>query len=310
MIVVPLGTSAAAPTRMRHLSSMALINNGSILLFDCGEATQLRLMHGGLRHSRIAAIFITHLHGDHYFGLMGLLTTMALARRKAPLVVVGPEELMRVIHLLPGVRDHELTFPVDYIPLQESMSHALVYETRSYFVEARALDHRIFTVGYRVQEKVRPGRLDVDRARMLGVTNYADYQLLKQGREVRGEGGRTVPPDVVLESPQAPRAFAYVSDTRPCEGAVLLAKKATVLVHEATFAEALRQRAHETGHSTAAQAAAVAKRAGVIQLLLSHFSSRYKDVAPLVEEARAVFPATMAAEELRRYPLAAGDGEH
>ncbi len=268
----------------------------------------MRLKHAGLRTSRIAAVFITHLHGDHYFGLLGLMSSMALMRHKDPLVVVAPEELTRVMHLLPNIRDHELTYPVELVPLPACLSHAVVYDTPEFFVEARALAHRVFTVGYRIQEKARPGRLDVKRAGALGIVDYTDYQALKRGQPVKGPGGRLVQPDAVLAAPKAAPSFAYVADTSPCEGGVLLARGATLLMHEATFAGAMQARARATGHSTAAEAAAVAKKAGAGKLLLTHFSSRYKDVEPLVEEARAVFPATEAAQELERYTVVPTDG--
>ena len=288
---------------------MALVLPERILLFDCGEGTQLRLRHAGLRLRRIEAIFITHLHGDHYFGLLGLLSTMALTRRTRSLVVVAPRELMRVMHLIPGVRDHELPFLVEYVSLPESLTHAVVFESDNYYVEARAVEHRTFTVGYRVQEKERPGRLNVARAQALGVTSVSDYRLLKRGKPVQGACGRTVTPDLVLEPLGPVRAFAYVTDTRPCEGAVILARKVTMLAHEATFTEALRHRAYDTGHSTAAQAAAIAKEAQAERLLLTHFSARYHDAATLVEEARAVFPATEEAKELQQYRLKSGNRE-
>ncbi len=303
MIVVPLGTSSAAPTLTRHLSATAFVNQGYILLFDCGEGTQLRLQQCRLKHSRIEAIFITHLHGDHYFGLMGLLSSMALARRTARLVIVAPEALSRLVHLLPGIREEELPFPVEYVPLREGMAKAVVYDRPDLYVEARAVDHRVFSVGYRVQEKPRPPRIDAARARMLGVTDYTDFVALKRGQAVQGSHAQMVTPEEVLIPGSAPRAFAYVVDTRPCEGAVQLARNATLLMHEATFSEALRKRAHDTAHSTARQAAMVAKRAGARRLLLCHFSSRYRELDTLVAEARAVFEPAEAAEELRSYPL-------
>ena len=303
MTVVPLGTSSAVPTRTRHLPSTALVIGGRTFMFDCGEGTQQRMVLAGLKQSRVTAVFITHVHGDHYFGLLGLLSSMSLARRSAPLTLVAPEELIRIMDLIPGVRTDELTFPVHHVALRVGQSYARVYEANDFVVEARALDHRVHTVGYRAQERVKPG-LDVDRARALGITDYRDYQALKNGQSVLGANGKEVAPDMVLKPLPEPRTFAYVTDTRPCEAGELLGRNATLMIHEATFMEDLAERADESGHSTAAQAADVAKRARAQRLLLTHFSSRYNDTAPLVAEAQAVFPATEAAEELRHYRLA------
>lgn len=301
--VIPLGTSSAIPTRERHLSGVALRHKSRLLLFDCGEGTQFQLVRAGLKRSRLDAIFVTHLHGDHYFGLMGLLSTLTLLRRTEPLTVVGPAEIATIVQALPGVRDGDLTFPLAYVALWDDLTHAVVFETKAFTVEARPLDHRVFTVGYRFQEKTRPGRLDVEQARALGATDYRHYRALKAGEAVTLGDGRVVRPEEVVGPPRPGVSFAYVSDTRPCEAGVTLARDADLLYHEATFAEDRKANAVTTGHATAREAAGVARRAGAKKLILGHFSARYKDVSPLVEEARAVFQNTEAAEELKRYKI-------
>ena len=301
--IIPLGTASAVPTRERHLSSTALLCQGRMILFDCGEGTQFRLLRAGLKPSRLDAICITHLHGDHYFGLMGLLSTMALFKRTEPLTLVGPAGLASILQALPGVQEDDLSFRIEYVELWDDLKHAVVLETETYTVEARPLEHRVFTVGYRFQGKTQPGRLDVERARALGVTDYRHYRALKAGQAVALDDGRVVQPEAVVGPARPGSAFAYVTDTRPCEAAVTLARDADLLYHEATFGDDMPKRADETGHSTARQAADVARRAGVKTLILSHFSARYKDVSGLVEEARAVFQNTEAAEELKRYVL-------
>ena len=309
--LIPLGTASAIPTRDRHLSAAAIYRDGRALLFDCGEGTQLQLLRAGLKRSRIDAVFITHFHGDHFYGLMGLLSTMALLKREEKLTVVGPERIQQIVRALPGLAGDWLPFPVEYVELAEDFAREVVLETDVYTVEARPVEHRVFTMGFRYVEKPRPGRLDVERARALGVTDFKLYPLLKAGQAVEGEGGRTVRPEEVVGPEQPGATFAYVLDTRPCEGAHALAEQVDILMHEATFTSDLHERAVETGHSTAREAAEVARAADVRQLLLSHFSARYSDVGPIVEEARAVFQNTEAAEELKRYtlvPAAAGTG--
>ena len=301
--LVPLGTASAIPTRDRHLSAAALEREGRMLLFDCGEGTQLQLLRAGLKRSRIDGIFITHFHGDHFYGLMGLLSTMALLKREEKLTIVGPERIEEIVRSLPGLANDWLPFPVEYVELAEDFEHQVVLETDVYTVEARPVDHRIFAAGFRYSEKPKPGRLDVEKARALGATDFKFYPLLKAGQAVTLDDGRAIQPGDVVGPEQLGATFAYVLDTRPCEGGYLLAEGVDVLFHEATFTSELQQRARETGHSTAREAAEVACQADVGRLLLSHFSARYTDVRPLVDEARAVFQNTEAAEELKRYTL-------
>ena len=305
MIVIPLGTSAGRPTPARHLPAVAVQTGKSVLLFDCGEGTQLRLVAASVRLGKVQAICITHLHGDHYFGLMGLLSTMSLARRTSPLVIAAPEALKQIMEEIPGARSQDLTFEVEYVTLPDSTDPTVVYKTPGFTVEAHPVDHGVPAFGYRLQENPKPGRLNVQRAHALGIADYADFKKLKRGEPVMGEGGQRVTPDMVLGPASPPRIFAYSGDTRPCEGVLRLAHAADMLMHEATFAEDLRHKAKDTGHSTARQAAEAAQKAGVRTLLLTHFSSRYRDVTPLLEEAQATFPATEVPQELHRYPVPA-----
>lgn len=301
--LIPLGTASAIPAQGRHLSALALQRQGTVLLFDCGEGTQFQLIRAGLKRSRIEAIFITHFHGDHFYGLMGLLSTMALLHRTDPLTVVAPEGLEAILRSLPGLANDWLPFEVRYVEIAEGCEHALVAETNVYTVEARPLQHRVFTVGYRYQEKPRPGHLDVEKARALGITDYRHYRDLKAGNPITLADGRRVQPEEVVGPALPGGSFAYVTDTEPCAAGVALAHEVDVLYHDATFGQDLQERALATGHSTARDAAGVAHRAGARKLLLGHFSARYQSLAPLVEEARAVFQNTEAAEELKRYVL-------
>ncbi len=302
LFVIPLGTASAVPTRTRHLSSVVLWRAGRLLLFDCGEGTQYRLLAAELKVSRLEAIFITHFHGDHFFGVFGLLATLAMLNRTEPLVVVGPEGIRRLIESMPGLSEAARGFPIRYVELAEGFEHAVVLETSDYVVTARPVEHRVFTLGYRFEEHTRPGHLNVERARALGVTEPEQYRALKEGRPVQ-VGDRWVRPEEVLGPSIPGRTFAYLTDTRPCENSQRLAKGVDLLYHEATFGEVHHALAVERGHATAREAAELARAAGARWLLLGHFSARYEDPTPLVAEARAVFPNTEAAAELKRYVL-------
>jgi ribonuclease Z len=301
--VIPLGTSSAVPTRDRHFSATAVQYEGDVLLFDCGEGTQIQLLRAGVKQPRLVGIFITHFHGDHYFGLMGLLNTLALVGYEHELTISGPAGIGRLIDGLPGQSNERLPFPVRYVELPADLTHQVVLDTPAYTVEARPLEHSVFTAGYRFQEKDRPGNLDVEKAGTLGITDYRDYQALKAGRAVTLADGQVVRPEAVVGPRHPGAAFAYVTDSRPCDGGRALAHAANLLYHEATFIRDDQERAYATRHSTAAEAAEVARDAGADRLLIGHFSARYRDAEALVIEARTVFKNSEAAEELKRYPL-------
>ncbi len=301
--IVPLGTASALPTRERHPSSTALVRNGRILLFDCGEGAQIRLIDAGLKPPRIDAVFITHLHGDHFFGLMGLVSTLSMMNRTEPLTIVSPTGLQDLFERMPGIELEWLSFPLEFTGLSDGFQKDVVFEADEFRVEARPLDHRTPTAGYRFEEHAKPGHLDVERARSLGVTDYQHFRALKRGEVVRLSDGREVNPEEVLGPEQAGRIFAYVTDTRPCETGVVLARDADLVYHDATFTDAHHERAVETAHSTAREAADVALKAGAQKLLIGHFSARHTDPSGLLHEAREVFKNTEVAEELKRYSL-------
>ena len=301
--LVPLGTASAIPMHGRHLSGMALERKGRVLLFDCGEGAQYQFLKAGLKRSRIDAIFITHFHGDHFYGLLGLVSTMGLLNREAPLTIVAPRGLDQMLSVVPGVEPRRLPFPVETVEVEEGFGKQVVFEDDEFTVTARPLEHRTFAMGFRFEEATRPGHLQPEKARALGAAEHAHFRRLKAGTPVTLSDGTTVRPEQVLGPERPGLTVAYVSDTRPCEGGRLLGQDADLLYHEATFGSEYQSRAVETGHTTAREAATVAKDAGAKSLLIGHFSARYADPAPLVNEARAIFPNTQAAEELNRYEL-------
>jgi ribonuclease Z len=274
-----------------------------VLLFDCGEGTQYQLLRAGINRNRIDGVFITHLHGDHFFGLPGLISTMALLGRRAPLAIVAPAGVGGILDALPGLTEADLTYELRIVELPDAFGAATVYEAPGFTVEARPLEHRVFAAGFRFEGRRRPGKVDAERARASGLRETWQFDAVRRGEAVTlGDGTRIDPADIVGPSRRG-ESFAYVLDTRPCTGGRELARGVDLVLHDATFTDALLQRAIETGHSTAREAAEVARDAGARRLLLTHFSTRYADPAPLLEEARAVFPNTDAASELVRYVL-------
>lgn len=295
-----LGTSSGQPTLERGLSSVALDWNGRLFMFDCGEATQFQFRRAGLRFGRLDAIFVTHMHGDHITGLPGMLMSLQLTGRTAPLPLVGPPALEEFVTTVSRLMQTGYGFELAFTPV---VGDGVVLEGADWTVTSQRLDHRIPAVGYRFQERDAPGGFDVEAADRLGVPRGPDRGRLLRGETLALPDGRTLVPDQVVGAPRRGRSVAFCTDTRPCEGAVLLGAGADVLIHEATFASERHDNALETGHSTAAEAAEVASQAGARRLILTHFSPRYRDADVLVEEARRIFPDVEAARELVEYPV-------
>jgi ribonuclease Z len=302
MKIIPLGTSSGKPTLYRNVSATAVVGDGEWWLFDCGEATQVQIMRAGISPHKLAGIFITHLHGDHFNGLPGLLSTMALDKRERELTIVGPPGIREYLDLLGRLKILFVNYSIELRELgadyfadkpQES-----VYDSSKFFIVARPLDHRIYALGYRIEEKMKPGRFNLDRARELGIPMGPLYSQLQSGKEVVLGDGRVIHPSEVLGPPRPGKSVAYCLDTRPCENAVKLAQDADWLIYEATYTNEYADEARRYGHSTAAQAAMIAREANARNLLITHFSSRYPDAWPLFEEARNIFPETTMAEDL------------
>jgi ribonuclease Z len=294
MKVVTLGTGGAIPTARRSLPATALIRQGEMLLFDCGEGAQLQMRRAHTGFGRLTKVFISHLHGDHLAGLPGLLMTMALLSREMPLKIFGPLGLKRFVKV---ARD-TFRFRCEYQIMVFEIEAGHIDEGPDYWVEARAMDHSIFTLGYAIIEQDRPGEFYLKRALELGVPKGPLFGKLQRGESVTLEDGRVIGPQEVLGSPRRGRKFVHALDTRPCRAVVELAKDADLLVHDGMFAQELAEDAQQMGHSTASQAAQIAKEAGVHQLLLSHISQRYRDERILLEEAQKIFPGTAVARDL------------
>lgn len=299
MIIVPLGVASATPTAKRHLSSVALWRDGRVYLFDCGENAQMRALQAGLKRSKIDYIFISHMDGDHFFGLPGLISTMQLQRRDNVLNIIGPEGLKEFIEASLKAASIELTFEIVFKEFKEGFEHEIVVDDPEFYIEARPLEHKSLCVGYRFQEKDKPGKVDAAKAESMGVTEDWQYKKLKAGEDVELEDGTVIPSSEIVGEPKKGDSFAYVTDTLFSVNALKLAYKATILYHEATFDQNLKDKAEETFHSTAEDAATIAHKAEVQRLVISHFSARYTNQFVLLKEARRIFPDTWVATELR-----------
>lgn len=299
MIIVPLGVASATPTATRHLSSVALWREGDIHLFDCGENAQMRMLQAGLKRSKIENIFISHFDVDHYSGLIGLLSTLQLQRRDKPLHIAGPKGIKKYVEWNLKFANVDLNFDIRYTEVDEGFESERVVDEDEYYVEARPLNHTKFCIGYRFQEKDKPGKVDADKAEKLGITEDAQFKALKAGEDVEVDGGTIVKSYDIVGHPRPGDSFAYITDTKYCPNSVKLAMNTNILYHEATFSESLADKAAETGHSTSIDAARVANEAQTKLLVISHFSARYTNPFVLLREARAKFFPAWLATELR-----------
>ena len=288
-----LGTGAACPTVDRNVAGLAVQREGETILFDCGEGTQRQMMRYGVGFS-FTEVFFTHFHADHMLGITGLLRTMGLQDRTAPVTLYGPRGAHRILGAAMSLGIERNKFPVEVVEikagdrLRRDEYDIVVFETQ----------HRADTVGYALAEHIRLGRFHPERARELGVPEGPLWGRLHKGETVTLDDGRTVSPPDLVGAPRRGRTLVYSGDTRPHLALLEAARGADLLIHEATFGGDEAERAVETGHSTAAEAARVALEAGVRRLVLTHISPRYtRDAPELLAEARAVFPETMIARD-------------
>ncbi|MFB2876673.1 ribonuclease Z [Floridanema aerugineum] len=306
MQITFFGTSSGVPTRSRNVSSVALRlpQRAEVWLFDCGEGTQHQLLHSDLKISQITRIFITHTHGDHIFGLMGLLATYGLAGNPTKIDLYGPPGLNDYIKACQRYSFTHFSYPLKV----HTVEPGIVYEDDEYIVRCGLLKHRVTAFGYRIEEKDRPGRFDVEKAKELGIPSGPIYGKLKRGEQVTLPDGRVINGADLCGPNQTGRKLVYCTDTVYCEGAVELAKDADVLIHEATFAHQDAELAFQRLHSTSTMAAQVALESGAKHLIMTHFSPRYApgndiQLNDLLSEAKAIFPNTTMAYDFLAYEV-------
>ena len=296
--VTILGCGSAKPTVRHNPSAQLVCLNSKSFLIDCGEGTQTQLMRAHCKFNRLRHIFISHLHGDHCYGLPGLLSTMGLTGLDGETVIHLPEEGVRLFKPLLDYSAHDLN--VRFEPYE--YGNNIIYEDRSLTVNTVPLVHRLPCVGFVFREKPKPRHINPDAIQRWQVpTCYRNN--IKAGDDYVTPDGIVVPNNALTTDPDPARVYAYISDTMPLKAVVSEVAGADLLYHEATFAEQDKTMARETGHSTASQAAKAALAAGARRLLIGHFSSRYKDASGLVEEARELFAETEAVVEGRSYDI-------
>jgi ribonuclease Z len=294
-----LGTSAARPTVERNVSAMALVREGETLLFECGEGTQRQMMRYGVSFA-LSEIFFTHFHADHFLGVIGLIRTLGLQARAEPMRFYGPKGAKKLL-------TQALQLGVERVPFEvqvEEVTPGMVLgekgkgKREGYDICVFGTEHGGGSVGYALREHERRGRFDVDRARAAGIPEGPLWGKLSKGETVQLPDGRTVGPEGIVGANRPGRLVVFTGDTRPCAAVVDAAQGADLLIHEATFGEEEKERAKETGHSTAREAAQVALAAKARRLVLSHVSARYSISAEeLVKEAREVFKETVVAKD-------------
>jgi ribonuclease Z len=292
LTVTFLGTSSAAPTRDRGLPAIAIRRGGEVILMDCGEGVQRRVLEESIGLGKEMSILITHLHGDHVSGLLGLLQTMSLAQRKAPVDIVAPANLLKWLHVTSELLNIGLTFPIRFTPSRPGV----VLRRPDYVVRAARASHSVEAYSYVLEEHPRPGVFYPGKAKALKVPEGKQWSALQRGRTVTFKGKRIAPSEVT--GPRRPgRKLGYSGDTRPSAALVRLFAGCDLLIFDSTFRAGDRDKAAKRGHSTCTEAATVAARAKVRKLVLTHFSARYTDSSPLVSEAKKVFPNTVAARD-------------
>ncbi len=294
-----LGSSSALPTSQRFSSAQVLQMLERFFLIDCGEGTQIQLRRANISFSKIQAIFISHLHGDHYLGIFGVLSSFTLLGRKTPLRIFAPKGFQKIVQFQLEFLVSELTFPIYFIDLPNE-PFALVYSDKKVDIYAFKLHHRIDTWGFYFKEKPKDYTVLKEAIELYKLT-IPQILTAKRGEDIEIDNTHVIKNNLIAIPPLAPKSYVYISDTLFYASISQYFQNVTLLYHEATFSHNLLDRAKETYHSTALQAADFAQMCNAKQLLIGHFSARYKSVIELEKEAQTIFPNTKAVQDLETY---------
>jgi ribonuclease Z len=290
-----LGCYAATPRTITNPTSQVLEIRNRLFLIDCGEGTQVQLRKNKIKFSKINQVFISHLHGDHFFGLIGLISTFALLNRTTDLHIYGPKGIKEIINLQLRLSNSWTKYDLYFHEL-ESKESETIFEDDKVIVKTIPLNHRVYTNGFLFQEKIRERKLNLD-----AVLNYeietCYYQNIKNGKDITLEDGRVIENDKLTFDPMPPLSYAFCSDTAYNESIIPLIKEVDVLYHESTFLDSEEALAGKTMHSTAKEAARIALKANVKQLILGHYSTRYEKIGHFKDQAETIFPNVLLADD-------------
>ena len=299
MKVTILGCYAATPRTLTHPTSQVLEIKNHLFLIDCGEGTQVQLRKQKVRFSKINHIFISHLHGDHFFGLPGLVATFRLLGRVNPLHIYGLKGMKEAVTLLLKLGDSWTNYPLHFHELS-SQAPEVVFEDKKVTVTTIPLDHRVYTNGFLFREKVGSRKLEAQAVEAHGIDSCY-FQNIKDGKDAPNKAGEIIPNAQLSRDPKPTKSYAFCSDTAYNEDIIPIIKNADVLYHESTFLDSEEQLAEKTMHCTAKQAAKIALKANVKQLVLGHYSTRYDNINLFKEEALTVFPEVLLADDGKSY---------
>lgn len=296
-----LGSNSAIFNHGRHPTAQFVHVNNTHFLIDCGEGTQERLVEHKVKWFKINYILISHLHGDHYFGLMGLLTTFNLLRRKEKLTIFGPKELKKIIQMHLKVSNAKLNFELKFIATNPDGKNLLL-DLPNCTVFSFPLNHKIPTTGFIIQEKQFPRALDLEKIQQYDIDKF-NYKCLIEGKDILDKNGKKIKNNEITKKQETIKSYAFCSDTIYDTSIVKYIKRASLLYHEATYMDRDKNRAKETMHSTTLQAAQIAKKAQVKKLIIGHFSSRYIQLEELEKEAKTIFEETELALEGKTFKV-------
>lgn len=297
-----LGFNSAIPTANSSTTAQLLEMSERHFLIDCGEGTQVQLRKAKAKFSKINHIFISHLHGDHCFGLPGLIASFRLLGRETPLYIYGPKGIKEMLETIFRLTETQRGFDVIYKELESKKSEK-IYEDKAVEVYTIPLNHRIYCNGYLFREKTKPRHLNMEEIKKYSEIEICDYQNLKNGKDFILSDGYVLKNEILTHNPEPSLSYAFCSDTRFNPDIVPIIENVDTLYHEATFLHELKEMADYTGHTTALEAATIAKQANVKKLILGHFSNRYDNLQVFTDEAKTIFQNTFLPKALERIPL-------